>query len=359
MDTCGSEKVAVAMSGGVDSSTTALLLTQAGHQVLGITMRLAPPGFRGADPAEDARRATDRIGIPHQVVDLHQEFTSLITRPFAAAYCSGLTPNPCALCNISIKFGLLARQAKGLGYPVLATGHYVRKAAVEPGRWQLLKGADRAKDQSYFLFGLGQKQLARACFPLGELTKKEVREIAGRHELPSSQKKESQDICFLSHYGDESVPSLAGRLSAPPGPGEIVDRRGNRLGTHPGIHHFTVGQRRGLDLPSTRPWYVLRLEPETDRIVVGREEDLYHERLILSEVNWIPDPPPTLPLEATVRIRYRHPGSPAKITPGPDGTLEVCFHEPQRAITPGQAAVFYRGEEVLGGGWITLSPLLS
>lgn len=355
MRICGSEKIAVAMSGGVDSSTTAFLLAQSGHQVLGITMRLAPPGFSGPDPAVDARRAADRIGIPHHVVDLHQEFTSLIVRPFAEAYCSGLTPNPCARCNVAVKFGLLARQAAALGFPTLATGHYVRRAAAGPNRWRLLKGVDPAKDQSYFLFGLSQEQLAQICFPLGRLTKSEVREIAGRHELPSSRKEESQDICFLSHYGDDDVPSLAGRLAPPPGPGEIVDREGNPLGTHPGIHHFTVGQRRGLDLPSTRPWYVLRLEPETDRVVVCREEDLYQDRLTLSGVNWICDPPPALPLKATVRIRYRHPGAPAMISSSPGGALEVSFEDAQRAITPGQVAVFYRGEEVLGGGWISLS----
>jgi tRNA-specific 2-thiouridylase len=359
MDICGTEKIAVAMSGGVDSSTTALLLARAGHRVVGITMQLSPPEFSGADPADEARRSADLIGIPHHVVDLHHEFTSRIVHPFAAAYCSGLTPNPCARCNVSVKFGLLAEQAAKLGCPMLATGHYVQKVSDGRAGWRLLKGIDPSKDQSYFLFGLGQEQLGRACFPLGRMTKSEVRGVAEQSGLPPSRNEESQDICFLSHYGDESVPALAERLAHPPGPGEIVDREGNRLGTHPGIHHFTVGQRRGLDLPSTRPWYVLRLEPQTDRVVVGREEDLYLTQLTLSGMNWIPDPPPTLPLQATVRIRYRHPGAPALISAGPDGLTEVCFEKPQRAVTPGQAAVLYHEEEVLGGGWINLSLLLS
>lgn len=185
------------------------------------------------------------------------------------------------------------------------------------------------------------------------MTKDEVRSIATSRGLPAGGKAESQDICFLTAYGDSGVAALAARLATPPRAGEIVDRNGNVLGAHHGVHHFTVGQRRGLDLPSTRPWYVLRLEPETARVVVGREEDLYSRRLTLAGANWISSPPPTLPLEADVRIRYRHPGAPATIEPGPHGSnLEVLFEEEQRAITPGQAAVFYQGEEVLGGGWI-------
>lgn len=356
MDTCDSEKIAVAMSGGVDSTTTALLLARAGHQVIGITMSLAPPGFAGTDPAVDARLAADSIGIAHHVVDLHRKFTDLVVLPFATSYCDGLTPNPCARCNASIKFGLLAEQAASLGFPVLATGHYVRKQrCATDTSWKLLKGADTSKDQSYFLFGLNQDQLGRACFPLGEMTKTEVRAIAARHGLTvASDREESQDICFLNHYGDDNVPSLVSRLAPQPGPGDIVDRQGQKLGTHPGIHHFTVGQRRGLDLPSTRPWYVLRLERAKNRVVVGREEDLYQPQVTLGGVNWIQDPP-DLPLEASVRIRYRHPGALATISPGSGHTVTVCFEEPQRAVTPGQAAVFYNGDEVLGGGWITIS----
>jgi len=316
------------MSGGVDSSTTALLLAEAGHQVTGITMRLAPPGYDGPDPADEARRSADHIGIPHQVVDLHQPFTEKIVEPFAEAYCSGLTPNPCARCNIAVKFGLLAQEAERLGCPTLATGHYVRRTHSEESGWRLLKGADPTKDQSYFLFGLAQEQLARSCFPLGGMTKVEVRALAAKAGLPASGREESQDICFLSHYGDQSVAQLASRLASPPTEGEIVDQAGTVLGRHPGIHHFTMGQRRGLNLHSSRPWYVLRLEAASGRVVVGRDEDLNQNEMVLGQVSWIGRPAPALPLRADVRIRYRHSGAQAEISAGKDGqTLVVRFDE--------------------------------
>jgi len=345
--------IAVAMSGGVDSTTAALLLAEAGHRVVGLTMRLAPEGATGADAPVRAAAAAARLGIPHRVVDLRRPFLHHVVRPFAHAYCRGLTPNPCARCNVTVKFGALAGAAGELGFPVLATGHYVRRVpAAERGRFRLLKGLDPGKDQSYFLFGLSQDQLALARFPLGELTKDEVRALAARHGLPESGARESQDICFLEHFGDNDLPALAERFGAAPGAGKIVNAAGEVLGTHSGIHRYTVGQRRGLDLPSSRPWYVLRLDAATNCVVVGREEELYRRRLLLDEVSWIPAPPPALPLAGEVRIRYRHPGARATIRPGHAGRLLVHFDEPQRAITPGQAAAIYDGEEVLGGGWI-------
>lgn len=353
MTDAGGERIAVAMSGGVDSTTAALLLARAGHRVTGLTMRVAPEGAPGAGAPQRAAAAAERLGIPHRVVDLRGPFLDQVVRPFARDYCRGLTPNPCARCNVAMKFGVLARAAAELGCPVLATGHYVRRVpAGKPGRFRLLKGCDPRKDQSYFLFGLTQEQLARSRFPLGELTKDEVRRLAAENGLPESAARESQDICFLEHYGDDSLPDLAARFSCAPARGEIVDTNGEVLGAHDGIHRFTVGQRRGLGLPSTRPYFVLRLDAGDNRVVVGREEDLYRRRLRLSRANWVPGPHPALPLEAEVRIRYRHPGAPATIRPGPGGRLEVLFDKPQRAVTPGQAGVIYQGEEVLGGGWI-------
>ena len=351
---------AIALSGGVDSLTTAYLLKKAGHRLVGIHFLtgfetvppLAPDTPFGA-LQENARRRlapiSDRLAIPLEIVDARRPFQQIVIDYFKTAYQTGCTPNPCMVCNPAIKFGWLMAQARQLGADHLATGHYARVAPDTQGRHHLLCGVDARKDQSYFLARLTQEQLAAAVFPLGDRVKTDVQTRAADLGLHPVTQGESQDICFIHNqtYGE----FLQTHLGLKPKEGPIATLGGQVIGRHQGLHRFTIGQRRGINCPGPEPYYVVRLEPNTNTLVVGAKRDLKRSGCLLAEMNWI-QPKPEGPFSALIRIRYRHKAVPATITPLAKGRAKVQFDTPQAAITPGQGGVIYQGDEVWGGGWI-------
>lgn len=367
--------IAVAMSGGVDSSTVAAILRERRVPVIGLTMqlwnqrrlpRLQDDGPRqhrccSLDDVYDARRVAEHLAIPYYVVNFEREFEQTVVRPFVEDYLAGRTPIPCTHCNNGVKFEQLLTTARQIGAERIATGHYARvRRNSATGRFELLRAIDESKDQSYFLFGLTQEQLSRAEFPLGELTKEEVRGIARRLAVPVAEKPESQEICFvptgnyvrfIESYMEEQGAGGRAELKQL---GEIVSTSGDVLARHSGLHNFTVGQRKGLGFAAGRPLYVVALDRSNNRVVVGEDAELRRVACDVRDVNWIPFAAPDAPVRAHVRIRNRHEPAEAEITPLDATIARVTFLEPQRAITPGQAAVFYSGERVLGGGWISL-----
>ena len=345
------KKIVIAMSGGVDSSVTAALLVEQGHEVLGVSLRMweGTQGPRVCSDHRGAEAVAAQLGISHTLIDLRAKFAETVVKPFAQDYLHGRTPNPCVACNRDFKLGTLLGWAEEQGADYVATGHYARVVHDQSGgrAAQLFRGADRAKDQSYFLFALGHQQLSRTLFPLGQMNKEDVRDHARRIGLHAAERPESQDICFgdykalVASYANES--ELSG--------GDIVDRAGRVLGTHHGIHEVTVGQRHGLGISSSEPLYVVEVDAASKRVVMGKKVELSCIGLVARDVNWI-CPVDGDQSDAAVQIRYRAPAIPCVIKAAPAGRFEVHFETHFPAVTPGQAAVFYRGEQVLGGGWI-------
>jgi tRNA-specific 2-thiouridylase len=356
------QRVICGMSGGVDSSATAALLLAQGYDVIGITLKLWPQDCVnraedkccGPQAVTDARAVCHQLGIPYYLVDESAEFHKHVIRYFAAEYQAGRTPNPCVMCNQNLKFGRLIDRADQLGADFIATGHFARvERAAEGagGRYLLKRGRDPRKDQSYFLFSLRQDQLARVLFPLGEKTKQDTRALAHECRLKTADKEESMEICFVpdNDYGGflQSANLVQKRR------GDITDLHGHVLGHHDGVAFFTIGQRRGLGITTPKPVYVVELDAENNRVVVGDDSALDRDEFTAERCNWHPFEKLDGPVEVTAKIRYNHPGAAATLTPLGNGSVRVKLHTPQRAVTPGQAAVFYQDDLILGGGWIT------
>ena len=352
------KRVVVAMSGGVDSSVAAALLVERGYDVIGMMMKLWSEETITAhnrcctpDQMHDARRIADKLKIPFYVLDTKEVFRNIIVNFFIDGHRDGVTPNPCMECNRHIRFDFLLKNALALDADYLATGHYARIAQGDDGKFQLRKGLDDAKDQSYVLSVMGQAQLSHTLFPVGEFAKPVVREIAARFGLPTASKKDSQDLCFLGD-GDyrrflrEHAPEMMT-------PGIIVRRDGSVLGEHSGLSNYTIGQRKGLGVTSPEPLYVIDIQPVANTLIVGTADELGSRALIAQRVNWVSGEPPTEPFRAEVKIRYKAKPAPALVEPLPDARMRVTFDEPLRDITPGQGAVVYQGDLCLGGGVIT------
>ncbi len=365
-------KIAVAMSGGVDSSAAAALLKEEGHELIGFTMQLwnqrrninsdengdpLPSRCCSLDDVYDARRVAEGLGFPFYVLNLEKDFERDVVNPFINSYLDGETPIPCVACNSRLKFESLDKMALSLGCDKVATGHFARVEYDEKAdRYRLFRGKNHWKDQSYFLWELNQDQLSRSLFPLGEMLKSEVRDLARDANLYTSEKPESQEICFVpdgkySEFIDRYL-EHEGREGDIPEKGEIVNKKGEVAGEHTGIHRYTIGQRRGLGIAHEKPLYVLQIERAKNRIIVGEKEDLDSIEFTAKGVNWVAFDEPEEPVRAEVRIRYRHDPEPATIYALPGNRARIVFDNPTSAITPGQTTVFYDGEEVVGGGWI-------
>lgn len=353
------ERVVVGMSGGVDSSVAAALLLEQGYEVIGITLKVWPDDSVnraedqccGSKVASDAQRVAHALGIKHYVVNAVEDFQVRVVQPFIREYRAGRTPNPCVLCNETTKYNALARCARQFDAAYMATGHYAQIDRDHPGGRVLLRRArDRSKDQTYFLFSLKQEQLERTLLPLAQLTKQETRAAAGNRHLPTAEKSESMEICFVPDHDYGQFLVRAGLVEKRRG--EIVDQKGQVLGFHEGIEFYTIGQRKGLRIAAPHPLYVVGLDPKHNRVIVGHSAALDRDEFFIDRCNWIAFNTPPACFEALTKIRYHHPGTLATITPLAERRARIKLHTPQRAVTPGQACVFYQDDLVLGGGWI-------
>jgi tRNA-uridine 2-sulfurtransferase len=362
--------VVIAMSGGVDSSTVAAVLQEQGRPIVGLTMQLwnqrRLPELQGDGPKQhrccslddvyDAKRVAQHLNFPHYVVNFEEQFEQRVVRPFVDQYLAGRTPIACTNCNTDVKFEPLLRMARQIGAQRLATGHYARiRRNEQTARWELLRARDESKDQSYFLWGLSQEQLSSSEFPLGELTKEEVRALARRTNLPVAEKPESMELCFVptgNYVQFIQAYSKDAGISLSQAEGEIVTEDGAIVGHHNGVHNFTIGQRKGLGFSAGKPLYVLSIDPENNRVVVGDDDSLRTTSFEVNGVNWVSIERPSGSIRATVKIRHKHEPAGATVHPVDANNARITFDAPQRAITPGQGAVFYDGDRVLGGAWI-------